>query len=129
MRTAGLGIFMATPGVDEGVKLPKVETYQLWYAMAVFWFIVGTVAALGEWVFHWWRDPGQWLALLGFGLAVFSAAFGASSRDLQRTRDDLAGEMRRGFAHQTQELKESMAEQTRVLKGGLDEVVASFRAR
>jgi hypothetical protein len=54
------------------------------------WFIIGSIcgvitiiSALGEWVFHWWQDPGDWLAMVGLLLTLVSFGLGSSSRQVE----------------------------------------------
>ncbi|HEV8359228.1 MAG TPA: hypothetical protein VGR28_02110 [Candidatus Thermoplasmatota archaeon] len=118
---------------------------RVWLIIAAFFFALSAIAALGEWVFHWWAEPGDWLSLLSLVMAVASLGWSASSRDLEAARD----EQRRRFdaqdaAHRLQaegqqkllegqqkllegqqKLLEGQTEQTRLLQ----ELVASFRPR
>lgn len=115
-------------------SLPRssMKTATMWYILSAIFFAIGIVSALGEWVFHWWRDPGQWSAVLGIGLGVLTFFWGASARDVDRLREDLR-ELRLGQAEQTgmlREMRDAQRENTALLGESaslLREVVASFR--
>ena len=114
-------------------RLPgsSVRTETMWYILSAFFFTVGLVSALGEWVFHWWQDPGQWAALVGFALSVLAFVWGASAKDVRGMREEMRGfreESRRAQAEHSALLRENTAllrEQTALLR----EVVASFRSQ
>lgn len=83
-----------------------VETSTYWFIGSAISFTIGIVAALGEWVFHWWNDPGQWLAVIGLGVGFVQLGFGANARQLRK--------LHRDQGHGFQDLKEG---QERLVRG------------
>jgi uncharacterized membrane protein YccC len=81
---------MATGTLSQGVDLRSaLKQLTYWDYLTVFFAAVTVVAALGEWVFHWWQDPGQYVTVGGFVATLFSAGFGSSRRDVRQLGDRL----------------------------------------
>jgi len=107
----------------------RMKTSTMWYILSAIFFTIGIVSALGEWVFHWWQDPGQWTALLGLALGAFALVWGASADDVADVKQELRA-LRADQAAQLGELRDGQREQTSLLRENsslLREVVASFR--
>lgn len=49
---------MAAMDHEKHVRLQDLEL-NYWHYLAMFFAAVTIVAALGEWVFHWWPGAGQ----------------------------------------------------------------------
>jgi hypothetical protein len=80
---------MAAANDGKRMKVGDVEL-NYWHYLAMFFAAVTIVAALGEWVFHWWADPGQYVAAGGFVLTLLALGFGANKHDLHRLEGRVA---------------------------------------
>ena len=65
-------------------SLAEVEPETLGYILAAVFFTIGIVGGLGEWVFHWWKDPWDWASPVSLGLGVLSLVWSASARSVRR---------------------------------------------
>jgi hypothetical protein len=113
---------MATHHPRKPVELRDL-TY--WDALTVIFAAFTLVSALGEWVFHWWHDPGDLASFTGIILTILAAGFSASKKDVRRLDRRLASadaNLAR-IADGQERLERGQAEQTALLR----EVVASFR--
>ncbi|HEV8360652.1 MAG TPA: hypothetical protein VGR28_09375 [Candidatus Thermoplasmatota archaeon] len=124
----------------------RLKDLNIWDILAIVYGTVGIVAALGEWVFHWWQGPGDVVAAVGLAMAPVLAAASASRRQasgMLAKQDRMLAMQERMLANQDRMLamqqkmlamqEESLAIQRKLLEHAekqsrlLEEVVASFR--
>jgi hypothetical protein len=110
-----------------------------WDYLAMVSGVCTGIILLGEYVFHWWDQPGDVWGPVGAVLTLLLAGFGASRRDVRLLRREFKTEMsqlREEFRTDLQELRaelrafreESARAQARQAEL-LEQLVASFRAR
>ena len=98
----------------------RVRTETLWYILSAVFFTIGVIGGLGEWVFHWWRDPWEWASPLSLGLAGFTLIWGASAHDVRRAGDglrDLHHELASGQGRLAQGQERLVDSQERLVDG------------
>lgn len=98
-----------------------------WFLLSGAFFAIRITATLGERVFRWWEEPGEFWTAAGLGLGVFTLASGANRRDvlgLHRSFN-LPEAAQERLIPEHERLVEALREQT----GLLDEVAGFFRRR
>ena len=109
-----------------------------WLALAVVFLTIGTVGALGEWVFHWWDEPWDWASPLTLAIGLMSLGWSASARSLRDFRKESAkreGHLLAGQGVLLSKMDQMLAKQDQLIAGQaeqtalLRELVASFRQR
>lgn len=98
-----------------------------WDVLAIISGTITAVAALGEWVFHWWKEPGDVVSYVGVLVTLLAAGFGASKRDMRGLQQEFRGfrQEQRHAAGRQEKLIQGQAEQTALL----EQMVAFFRPR
>lgn len=124
--------------MPEHIPVPTVRASRVWLLLAAFFFSVSIVAAVGEWVFHWWDSPGDVVSFLGLLLGAASIGLSASSGQVEAMgarQDERFDRLDAGQREHTAMLRELVQAQRELVQGqreqtaALREVVASFRSQ
>lgn len=121
---------MHRPIDSNGVALRDIN---YWWILTGIFAVFTAVMLLGEYVFHWWRDPGELFGAAGLVMTVLGWGFAASrgqaglllaKQDQMLAKQDLMLAKMDEMLAMQRRLLELAERQTRLL----EELVHSFRS-